>query len=236
MKNTAKFQAFTAGISLITMAITAGYAYGWVHSSLITESATKTLENLMENQTLFLSGIQAWVLIFLTDLAVSVALYLFYQSTHKKAAATMAILRLVYTGMLGLAIVQLVKVYPLIRNAGAFSLTETAQQVTLHLAQFNTLWSAGLIVFGFHLAVLAFAILKSDFTPRIFGYLLYIAGFSYILINAMYRFALADPGLTKTLEQVLTLPMALGEILFAFWLIYFGLKKARPQLASVLSN
>lgn len=236
MKKTVKLQALTAGISLLIMAIAAGFAYGWVHGSLITESATKTLENLMQNQILFLSGIQAWVLIFITDLVVSVALYQFYQATHKKAAATMAILRVAYTVMLGAAILQLVKVYPFLRDAGGLSPEDTAQQVTLHLAQFETIWSAGLIVFGFHLATLGYAANKSAFTPRIFGYLLYFAGFSYILVHTMYRFNLAEPGLTQTFEQALTLPMALGELLFAGWLLYFGLKKRNHRLATATAH
>lgn len=236
MYNSTKTPALTSGISLIIMAIGAGFAYGWVHQSLVTVSAVNTFENLAQNQALFLGGIIAWGLIFITDLIVSVALYILYQSAHKKAAGAMAILRIVYTALLGLAILQLVKVYPLIRDTGSFSPADEVQMVARLVAQFEMIWSAGLIVFGMHLAALGYAALKSAFTPRIFSYLLYVAGFSYTLIHGMYRFAQADPNLVQTLEQVLTLPMALGEMLFAGWLIYFGYKKRAVKIAAASTS
>lgn len=221
MSKTEKNAGLIAGFSLIVMAIAAGFSYGFVQNKLVHESAKITLQNLAENKNLFLAGLAGWIVIFTTDLIVSGALYLFFRNSRKRISAITAIIRIVYSLLLGFAIFQLFSILPDLTN------TEAATKISLQFASFEKIWSIGLIVFGFHLIGLGYLSIKSKFTPNILAYLLYLAGVSYVFIHVSKQFALFNQHIIASTESVLALPMALGEILFAFWLVYIGLKKAK---------
>lgn len=219
MSKTEKNAGLVAGISLIVMAIAAGFSYGFVQNKLVHESAKITLQNLIENKNLFLAGLAGWIVIFITDLIVSGALYLFFRNSTKRVSAIAALIRIVYSLLLGFAIFQLFSILPNLTN------TEAATKISLQFASFKKIWSAGLIVFGFHLLGLGYLSIKSKFIPNPLAYLLYIAGISYVFIHTSKQFALFNQYSIVSTESILALPMALGEILLAFWLIYYGLKK-----------
>ena len=65
-----KTSALLIGISLIIMAIAAGFAYGHVFNTL---STSNTLKDFQNNMSLFKIGNLAWILIIVTDLIVSIA-------------------------------------------------------------------------------------------------------------------------------------------------------------------
>jgi hypothetical protein len=218
MNKTEKNAGLVAGISLIVMAVAAGFSYGYVHNELVNESAEITRQHLIENKSLFMAGLAGWIVIFITDLVVSGSLYIFFRSGMRRISAITAGIRIIYSLMLGFAIWQLAGIIPLLQESGS------APEIALQLASFEKIWSAGLIVFGFHLLGLGYLSVKSTYVPGFFGYLLCIAGISYVLIHAATQFAIFSPDAISSVENIMALPMALGEILFAGWLIYKGLK------------
>jgi len=221
MNKREKNAGLVAGISLIVMAIAAGFSYGFVQNELVNESAEITMQNLMGNKTLFLAGLSGWVMIFITDLIVAGALFLFFKNSMRRISAITAIIRIGYTIILGFAIFQLFAIIPELTN------TEAATEISSRFASFEKIWSVGLIIFGFHLLGLGFLSIKSQIVPKLFGYLLYIAGISYVLLPAAKQSALFSQLAIASAESVLALPMALSEILLAIWLIYKGLNKAK---------
>lgn len=223
MNKKEKTAGLVAGTALIVMAIAAGFSYGFVQNQLVDASAEVTRQNLVENKSLFLAGVAGWIVIFITDLIVAGALYLFFRNSMKRISLVTAILRIMYTLVLGVAILQLVAIVPALTNADA------ATAISAHFASFEKIWSAGLFIFGFHLLGLGFLSVKSQHIPAFFGYLLYIAGAGYVLVHAATQFALLSQPVIDSAERILALPMALGEILLAFWLIYNGIKKANKR-------
>lgn len=218
MNKQEKNAGLVAGISLLVMAIAAGFSYGFVHNTLVNESAEITRQNLLENKSLFLAGLAGWIVIFITDLIVSGSLYIFFKKSMMRISLLTAIVRIVYTLVLGVAIYQLIGIIHLLHGTG------TAISINSHFAFFKKIWSAGLIFFGFHLLGLGYLSKKSKFTPNFLAYLLYIAGVSYALIHAAKQLAMINQNVIASAENILALPMALSEILFAVWLIYKGLK------------
>jgi len=219
MNKTEKKAGLVAGISLIIMAIAAGFSYGFVQNELLNESAEITRQNLVENKSLFLAGISGWIVILITDLLVSGALYMLFRESARRISALTAITRVIYSVILALAIYRLIDIIPLIHKAG------TSLEINSHFESFEKIWSVGLIIFGFHLLGLGYLSIKSGFIPRILAYLLYIAGICYVLIHAAKQIALFSQDAISSAESILSIPMALGEILLAFWLIYKGLKR-----------
>lgn len=188
------------GLSLMLMAVVAGFSFGFVLNELyVAGDIVKTNQNIEANVLLYNLGNLGWLLIMVLDLLVSVGLYQVYKAKARRLTLVMASLRLLYAPMLGVGILGIFN-----RDIGAFM---------YH-------WELGLIVFGLHLVSLY--VLNNHFNrqvPRWIGYLLLVAGLSYSLIHSIHLFAPQWVDEIKNLENLLVLPMSLSELLLAFWLL-----------------
>jgi hypothetical protein len=219
-----KKAGWIAGASLVLMAIAAGFSYGYVLGGLVSDSAEITFKNITDNRLLFLAGLAGWVVIFITDIIVAAGLYLFFKRTNKRISLLTAAIRIIYTIFLGFAISRLFAMVPVF--SGRLSATDLQRL----LDGFEKTWSLGLIIFGFHLVGLGFLSLKNKSVPRFFGYLLYFAGMSYTLLNVAKNFSSISVQVINQWEVGLSLPMALGEILLALWLIYFAVRNKADKI------
>ncbi len=227
MQNNEKKYGLISGISLIIMALAAGFSFGYVQNSLLLDSAELTYKNLLNHRLLFFAGLSGWVIIFITDLIVAFALFRFFRTTSGQVSKLTAVLRIIYTMILGVAIFQLFSIIPGLSVNSTGTESSTANEVVMHFQQFEKFWSLGLIIFGLHLIGLGFLSVKSPSVPVILGYLLYLAGISYSLLHTLKQINLSDADFIIIIENILSVPMALSEILLAFWLIYKGIKKER---------
>ena len=229
MQTNDKKLGLLAGISLIVMAIAAGFSYGYVHNSLVVDSPEETLQNLISNKSLYLFGLVGWVVIFITDLIVAIALFGYFRRTAKQASLLTALLRIVYTIILGTGIIQLFRIIPLLSADVAVANTFSAFDVVLRMHLFETIWSLGLIVFGLHLVGLGYLSVKASSVPSLLGYLLYLSGILYIFVHVARQIVAFDPEVVSKIENISSLPMALGEMLLALWLIYKGFRKEKAS-------
>lgn len=220
-----KTQAIVAAIYLIIMAVSAGFAFGFAHPTLVSDSPEATLQNLMNTTFLYYGELLAWVIIFIADLAVAIALFKFFRSTSKQVSFITAAIRIIYTLILGIAIWQLFRIIPLIPWDPGSADMDVAAQVAQYFTAFEHIWSAGLIIFGLHLFGLGYLSLRSKVVPKVLGWLLYIGGAGYTFIHASRQMEVFTPDKINSMENWLSLPMALSEILLAFWLLYFGYRK-----------
>ncbi len=231
METSKRKYALFAGISLVVMALAAAFSFGYVHGQLIVDAdPEKSFLNLNSSGTLFIVGITGWVVIFLCDLLVAWALYHFLREVSWRVSLATAWLRVLYASVLGVAIYNLILILPLLAAGGSPS--ANVQHVTMHLTSFRRIWSAGLIIFGFHLLGLGYLSVRSGFVPRIFGWLLLFAATAYIFINSAKTFLTAIDKQVETAEMILSLPMALAEIGFAIWLIIKGGRVYRNKLSA----
>ncbi|WP_394217729.1 DUF4386 domain-containing protein [Halobacillus trueperi] len=212
--------AIIAGVSLIVMTLAAFFSYGYAHSSLVIyEDAAKTYDLLQSCLSLFYLEIAGWVVIILTDLIVSWAFYKILKPTHSSYALLAGGFRLIYTIILAAAVFRLWMVNQVIQSDSG-----TASQVMANILSFEKIWSIGLMVFGAHLIMVGFVALKADFIPKWMSALLMIAGVSYLLVHAMYNGLPQYENLTAIMETVLSLPMMIGELGFAMWLLVKAIK------------
>lgn len=226
MTNKTKYykSAMTAGISLVIMAIIAGFSYGFVFNSLVVAiNSMETLNNLINAKSLFTFGVIGWFAIITTDLIVSLSLYIFLKDIDKKKSAFAAFLRLAYTLLLTLSVTKLVSVSKLTLNVSEAN-ESLAREVMTLLSEFDKVWSYGLIIFGVHLLLVGFVTYKPRYVPKLISILLMIAGLSYTLLNIMYGVLPQIDSYTKILEMILVLPMTIGELGFAIWLLIKGRK------------
>ncbi|MDF2713367.1 MAG: hypothetical protein K0R28_292 [Paenibacillus sp.] len=218
--------ALTAGISLIIMALAAFFSYGFVHESLVVQGeASTTYNNLVSSTHLFQAEILGWVIIAIADILVAWAFYVFLQPINKSLSLLGAWLRLIYTAILGMAILCLIIVLLLSSQTSyisSFTIEQIQAIMMLFLDAFESMWSIGLIVFGGHLMVVGYLACKSDRIPKVIGILLLLASIGYMVIHLGETFAPQYDGAISILNLVFMVPMIAGELGFGIWLLIRG--------------
>lgn len=215
--------AIVAGVSLLLMAVAAGFAYGYVYSELIVPGDPEaTIGNLRASGSLFRAGVAGWIIIFILDAIVAWMLFLFLRKVDFGYALLIAWLRLVYTAILGGAIVNFIFILKLLKGGVSFAPELAPLQVMFHLRSFEEKWSMGLIIFGLHLLMLGYLALRSKIAHAFWGILLVVAGICYLFVHGAQFLHLDLAGQLPMVETALSLPMALGELGFAIWLIVRG--------------
>lgn len=222
-KENKRSTALVIGISLLVMAVAAGIAFGAIHSTLIDISqAEQTMDNLRANLSQWHMEILFWVVIIITDLLVSWGIFHYFRNENMGLSAMTAGLRVIYTLILAAAVSQLVAVSSSVQGGNT-------QRVMLLLTRFDRIWSFGLIVFGIHLILLSVASFRYE--NKVLGILLLAAGVSYLLIHTMEGFLPRFSDFTGRLESILAIPMTLGEMVFALWMIIRGGKTKRKAVS-----
>lgn len=226
MNTTKRANALIAGISLIIMALAAGFSYGYVQNSLVMEGDPgATHQNFINNVSLFGGGIMGWIVILISDILVAWCLYTFFAPTDKKIALATGLARGLYSAALALGIYDLTaawhKLYSADQDTGAF--------IQL-LDNFEKHWLHGLIVFGFHLIGLGYLSFRSKSVPLWIARLLCLAGVSYTFINGAKVVAPGAADWVSLAEMILSVPMAVAELALAVWLIWKGGKRKSAEI------
>jgi len=166
--------------------------------------------------------------VIILDVLVAWALYVFLKPVNKSLSLLAAWFRLLYTAVLGIALLYLVTVLRLFRGADyltVFGKDQLHAQVLLSLNAFSDGWAIGYVsFFSLHLFFLGYLVYKSGYIPRILGVLLIIGGFGYLIINLADLLLPNYANYEAIFLLVLGVPSFLGEFLLAFWLLFRGAK------------
>jgi len=217
--------AIIAGTSLLLMTVLAGFAYGFVFESLVDFSdAETTVRNIKTSEVLFRFGVFSWVLILILDVLVAWSLYIYFKPVNKSISLLAAWFRLIYSSFLGVSLLGFVVVIQLLDDSfiSMFEADQLGSLVLLSLMAFQNIWSIGLIIAGVHLLLLAYLVIKSGYIPKIWAVLLLLASLGYMVTN-VGQLVLPQYGDYKaTMEAILVVPMIVGEVGFAIWLLWRG--------------
>ncbi|MDA3942871.1 MAG: DUF4386 domain-containing protein [Bacteroidetes bacterium] len=213
MKKNRIFAKIT-GYSLLLMAIIAGFAFGYAFPKVFNPGQLDLVQsNLAGNLQLYKWMLFAILLVLLLDILVSWTLYRYFKYDNKKIALLSGVLRIVYTLIFGIGAFYLAK---------NLNPTETSNEIIIRNFQsFQSIWSAGLILFGIHLIFVGILMKLHPPIPKILWYLALIAGASYVVVHFL-KLTLTQSELVSNLEMILALPMAIGELGLAVWLIWKG--------------
>lgn len=218
--------AIITGLSLLVMAVTSGFSYGYVQQTLIqTEQPLMTIVHLRNSIIIYDMGLVCWLVTLIADVLVSFTLYQFLKLLHHKGAIMVALSRLIYAFFLAVALSHLFNVHHLLvsyKSMSELTIDSISAQVMTHILAFESTFSFGLILFGIHLCLAGFVTFKSHTIPRILSVLLIFAGMSYILVHSLYQFTPNLHALATIFETILILPMTVGELGFGIWLLFKG--------------
>lgn len=221
-----------AGLSILLMAIAAGFSVGYVNETLIVaDDAATTFENIRNSLALFRAGILGWLIILICDVLAAWGLYVWLKNVNPALSLLTAWLRLIYTAILGIALLNYISVLLLLSGETFLAAIPTDQlsaYVMLSLQAFESMWSLGLIVFGGHLLSLGLLLKQSPSVPKLWSILILIAGFGYVLIHLSKLMLPQFEEYQSIVEMILMLPMILGELGLGIWLI---VKAAKNKLS-----
>jgi Domain of unknown function (DUF4386) len=218
-----------AGYGYLAIFVLAIFANFFVRERLIEpDDAAATASNIIGSEALFRLGLVGFLVVFVLDLVIAWALYVLFRHQSRDISLLTAWFRLVYTSLLGVALLFLFLVLQVVSGADYLTAFQAAQldaQVTLFLEGFDAAWLIGLVCFGIHLALLGSLVLTSGDIPKILGVLLILAGAGYV-IDTLANALLANYGDYETaFLLIVAVPSVIGEFAFTIWLLLRGGKQ-----------
>ena len=221
-----KNSALIAGISLLLMAIIAPIAnFSILHGLVAPDDAAKTVSNITENIGTFRIAIVLFLIVALLDILIAWSLYIFLRQQNKSLSLLTAWLRIIYASILCVVIINLINVLQFLNGAdylSGFSESQLQTQIMLSINSFSQGWEFGLIIFGIHLLLLGYLILKAGYMRKILGILILLAASGY-LIDGFCKLLLTDYNISISKFTFI------GEVILIFWLLIVGRKIKEPN-------
>ena len=216
-----------AGALYLVIAAAAIVAHVYVPSSLVVPGdAAATATNIAANGTLFRTAIAGEFVVLLSEIVLSVLLYVLLKPVNRTVSLLAMVSRLVMTTIHGLNLLNSYIVLMLVAGTGpasAFEPNQTNALVSLFLEAHDYGFTIGILFLTIHVFALGYLIVRSGFFPRALGYLFLVAGLGYLVDSTGL---LLVPGY-ETTPVYLMLPITISEIAFPLWLVIRGLNLKR---------
>lgn len=213
-----------SGVSYLIIFLAGFYANFAVLESLIDSNSTAiTTTNFIQNHSQFGKGLLGFVVMLFFDMLLIWSLYGLTKSVSKNLSYLASFFRLLHALFFCAALFKLWKVYQI--TANAINSRDLQNMVSELLLGFDTLWTVGLVFFGFHLIFLGYLAITSTYIPKAIGVLLLMAAIGYI-IDGTAKLNMANYNEHKDLfEMLVIIPSVIGEFSFTVWLLIRGFKK-----------
>ena len=223
--NEMKKRARIAGLVYLLLAFSAPFALIYVPSTLyVRGDATATVANIEASELLFRSGIVTSLAVNVIFILVALALYRLLEDVNRMQALLMLVL-VVASASAGF-LNDLNQIAVLIITSGADFLAPFAKaQLDAFAFFFLRLHGHGLqaisLFWGLWLLPLGLLSYRSRFIPRIFGVLLIINGFAYVLSSLTF---FLGPQYVDLVSRLTIVPKLAGELPFMLWLVIKGVR------------
>jgi hypothetical protein len=203
-----------------------------VRSRLIVDGdAQATAANILDSQWLFRLGFAADLVVFLSDVAIAILLFFLFRPVSRVVSALAAAFRLTQTAIIGLNLLSMFGALLILREADYLRVfgQEGSEALALLLLEMHKYgYTLGLTFFGLSTLAIAYLAFRSRVVPRALAALLGLAGLGYL--GDSFAFFLI-PGYDGSISPVLLAPALVGELWFAFWLLFRGRRLEERALA-----
>jgi len=221
--------ARVAGVLYLVVIVCAGFAEGYVRTGLVVPGdAAATAENIASSAWLYRVGFASDLVAFLSDVAISVLLYVLLRPVSKTVSLLAAAFRLIAHP--AIASVNLLNHFMalLLASEGAGGTGLDAEQVqalaTLFIEAHGIGYLIGGAFFGVHLLLLGYLIYRAAYLPQLLGVLLTLAAAGY-LVESFGTFLL--PRYEAVYVWIVAVPAAVAEVSLALWLVIKGIRTDR---------
>ena len=219
-----------AGVLYLIITVAAIFAHMVIPEQFIVAGdAAATVANIAANESMFRLGtIGNELIILLSEIVLSVVLYVLLKPVNQTLSLLAAVSRLAMTTIHGLNLLNYYFVLHLINGGNlttAFAPEQVQALVTLFLDAHSIGFTIGIAFLVPHVLILGYLIMRSGYFPKVLGVLFIAAGLGY-LFDATGL--LLVTGYTTTPGLIATV-IAIAEIAFPVWLLVKGVHMGRWQ-------
>ncbi len=219
-----------AGVLYLIIAVAAIFAHFVIPEQFIVPgNAAATAANIAANETTFrLGAVGSELIILLSEIVLSVVLYVLLKPVNKTLSLIAAVSRLAMTTIHGLNLLNYYFVFKLLNGADfltAFGPEQINALVTLFLDAHSIGFTIGVAFLVPHVLILGYLIVQSGYFPKLLGFLFIAAGVGYLFDTAGL---LLVSGYTTTPGFIAAI-IAIAEIAFPIWLLVKGVNMASWQ-------
>ncbi|MDT8437315.1 MAG: DUF4386 domain-containing protein [Gemmatimonadota bacterium] len=227
---TTRKDARIAGLFYMLMVLTGPFVVIYVPGKLfVPGDAAETAANILAHQSLFQAFIVVGLFSELFFIATALALYRLLRNVWREAALLMVILVLLEAPLAFSGVADQIATLSLVRSPDLLSAFDPAQRdvlATLMISIEGRGSPVSELFWGLWLLPLALLVYRSAFLPRFLGVWLFLNGLVYVIISFT---GILLPEHAETVSTV-TLPVLMGEVVFALWLLVIGAGKG-PGIA-----
>ena len=212
-----------AGLAYLILVVTGIFNLVYVPSQLIVwGDAAITANNILNSEFLFRLGIVAGIISYISFLILPVILYKLFESVDRTYAVLMVVLAVVSVPISIFNMTNKVDILTLLSGAqylDTFEIEQIHTRVMLLLKSYYNGISVVQIFWGLWLFPFGYLVFKSGYLPKIFGILLMMGCFSYLIkFFGHFLFPSFD------IPSFVSIPGSLGEIGICLWLLVMGVK------------
>ena len=208
-----------AGSALLGVTVFSIYAYVVAVGGVVVDGdAARTASNIAQAEGSFRIGVACFAVVALLDVVVAWALRVLFAPVSEIVSGLAAAARVAYAAVLLVATGHLVVASQLLtgpEGRAGFTTPELQAQGLLQIDAFNAVWQAGLALFGFHLVLLGYLVIRSSYVPTVLGILVVLAGIGYLIDS----FGLM---LVRDYSANVAGFLFVGEALLMLWLLVRG--------------
>lgn len=223
-----------AGVLYLVLVVTSVFGLIASQSLIVPHDANATAHNIRSSETLFRLGLVSSLIGTIVFVFLGKALYRLFKDVNVARAALMVVLVLLSVP---------ISFVTWLNEAAALRLIDGPASLGLGASQVNGLAMFFLgvsgdtdalnsIFFGLWLFPFGLLVIKSGFVPRILGYLLLIAGCSYLLGSLNF---LLSPPFASVLSGIVTVGY-LAELPVLGWLVFKAAQVQFGRANSVVRN
>ncbi len=221
-----KKTARVAGLIYLGVVLNGLFSLMYVPSQLfVSDNASLTFQNIVSSESLFRLGIVSGLFCYGFFLFLPLQLYTLFKPVNENYAKLMVILAVLSVPMYFINAQNQFAVLSLINPHQLYGLSieQIQSQALLYLEQYNNGMRVIHIFSGLWLFPFGYLVFKSGFLPRIFGILLMLGCFGYLILFLGNTLV---PNFSKLgISLYISLPASLGEIGICLWLLIMGAKE-----------
>jgi hypothetical protein len=198
---------------------------------IVAGDAAATANHIIASIGLFRMGIGTELILLLSEVVLSVLLYVLLKPVSRTLSLVAAASRLTMTIIHGVNLLMHFIDLLLLSGAGYLAVFQPSQLHALAMVFLNAYdygFTIGIVFLFLHALILGYLIFRSGYFPRILGVLFVVASLGY-LIDSFSNVLIAN---YKTGPIYIALPIIVGEIAFPLWLLIKGVNVAKWEKRS----